>query len=341
MNSYHFDSAEKKFMFAETILNEINDKELNKLMSRELQKIRLIPLDMFAAKEAISNIIMAEVSRKNLNFQRNVTDLMSLNLNQVSIRNKFRFDNYYRRFIGSRSRGFDFEGLIAGLLDAEISESKTSPYDIVTNNMEKLSLKTLNNFSESPVLKSLKTNYREYLNSFIGNEEYSNELESIIASDNPLKFLIDSGKEVFLNVAQDILQNALKEIDGMLVGIPMSEHVIKMLYYTKEKLIELALTPGMVTAPKTKGSMQIRFSTRILKSASISGEIIFPNLTKKEYEDFLVGDETTSKTIQLLNNFGNKYGVNGLGRQLPQDVVMDLAKSDSFITDINFILGSK
>ncbi len=38
---------------------------------------------------------------------------------------------------------------------------------------------------------------------------------------------------------------------------------------------------------------------------------------------------------------GNKYGVNSLGRQLPQDVVMDLAKSQAFITDMNFILGSK
>jgi hypothetical protein len=38
---------------------------------------------------------------------------------------------------------------------------------------------------------------------------------------------------------------------------------------------------------------------------------------------------------------GSKYGVNGLGRQLPQDVVMDLAKSEAFFTDMNSILGSE
>jgi hypothetical protein len=63
MENYHFDIAEKKLMIAESILNEMSDKELDRLMARELQKIRLIPLDMFAAKEAISNIIMAEVSQ--------------------------------------------------------------------------------------------------------------------------------------------------------------------------------------------------------------------------------------------------------------------------------------
>ena len=128
MSNYHFDNAEKKLMIAESILNEMSDKELDRLMARELQKIRLIPLDMFAAKEAISNIITAEISRGTINFNRQITGLMSLDLSDVTIRNKFRFDNYYRRFYKSRSRGFDFEGLIAGLLDAEISENKNSKY---------------------------------------------------------------------------------------------------------------------------------------------------------------------------------------------------------------------
>ena len=338
MENYHFDIAEKKLMIAESILNEMSDKELDRLMARELQKIRLIPLDMFAAKEAISNIIMAEVSRKNLNFQRNVTGLMSLNLNTVSIRNKFRFDNYYRRFIKSRSRGFDFEGLIAGLLDAEISESKTSPFDIITTDMSHLSLKSLNDFSQAPVLKSLKTSYRKYYEEFEGDEEYKKELASIIQSENPIKYLVDSGEPEFLNIAKDILEKSLAEIDGMLIGIPLSDHVIKMLYYSKQKLIDLALTPDMITAPKTKGAMQIRFSTKILKDPTISGEIVFPNLTKKDYEDFLIGNETTTNTIQLLDKLGNKYGVSRLGNQLPQDIVMDLAKSQEFITDMNFIL---
>lgn len=341
MSNYHFDSAEKKLMIAESILKEMSDKELDRLMARELQKIRLIPLDMFAAKEAISNIMDAEIKRGNINFNRQITGLMSLDLSNVTIRNKFRFDNYYRRFYKSRSRGFDFEGLIAGLLDAEISENKNSPYDIVTTDGGLQSLKTLNSLSESPVLKSMKTNFKYYLENFKGDKEYKKELISIFTQDNPLRFLVDSLDPIFLDIARDILTNALAEIDGMLVGIPMSDQRIKMFYFSKEKLIELGLQSGMIMAPKSKGAMQIRFSSKIFKDPTISGELLFPDLTKKDYEEFLIGDDTTTRTIQTLDDLGMKYGVKGLGAQLPQDVVMDLAKSDAFITDMSFILGNK
>lgn len=341
MSNYHFDSAEKKLMIAESILKEMSDKELDRLMARELQKIRLIPLDMFAAKEAISNIMDAEIKRGNINFNRQITGLMSLDLSNVTIRNKFRFDNYYRRFYKSRSRGFDFEGLIAGLLDAEISENKNSPYDIVTTDGGLQSLKTLNSLSESPVLKSMKTNFKYYLENFKGDKEYKKELISIFTQDNPLRYLVDSLDPVFLDIARDILTNALAEIDGMLVGIPMSDQRIKMFYFSKEKLIELGLQSGMIMAPKTKGALQIRFSSKIFKDPTISGELLFPDLTKKDYEEFLIGDDTTTRTIQTLDDLGMKYGVKGLGAQLPQDVVMDLAKSDAFITDMSFILGNK
>lgn len=341
MSNYHFDSAEKKLMIAESILKEMSDKELDRLMARELQKIRLIPLDMFAAKEAISNIMDAEIKRGNINFNRQITGLMSLDLSNVTIRNKFRFDNYYRRFYKSRSRGFDFEGLIAGLLDAEISENKNSPYDIVTTDGGLQSLKTLNSLSESPVLKSMKTNFKYYLENFKGDKEYKKELISIFTQDNPLRFLVDSLDPIFLDIAKDILTNALAEIDGMLVGIPMSDQRIKMFYFSKEKLIELGLQSGMIMAPKSKGAMQIRFSSKIFKDPTISGELLFPDLTKKDYEEFLIGDDTTTRTIQTLDDLGMKYGVKGLGAQLPQDVVMDLAKSDAFITDMSFILGNK
>jgi hypothetical protein len=296
---------------------------------------------MFAAKEAISNIIQAENSRGTINFNRTITGLMSLDLSNVTIRNRFRFDNYYRRFIKSRSRGFDFEGLIAGLLDAEISESKTSPYDVVAMDGSQYSLKTLNKLSESPVLKSIKTNFSTYYNNFQGDEEYKEELGAIIQESNPLKWLVDSQDPVFLDIAKDILTEAMSEINGMLVGIPMDNQRIKMYYFSREKLIELGLQTDMINAPKVKGAMQIRFSSKIFKDPTISGELIFPDLSKKDYEDFLIGDDSTKRTIETLNNFGQKYGVNGLGRQLPQDIVMDLAKSEKFITDMNFILGSE
>ena len=66
---------------------------------------------------------------------------------------------------------------------------------------------------------------------------------------------------------------------------------------------------------------------------------MFPNPTNQEYKDFLLGDESTKKVEDTLNNFGAKYGVRNLGRQLPQDIIKDLAKSEKFITDMSFIIG--
>jgi hypothetical protein len=135
-------------------------EDLKKIMARELQKIKLIPLDMFSARAAINNIIKAEISRKTINFNRTMASLMSLDLTNVTTRSKFRFDNYYKRFYTSRTRGYDFEGMIAGFLNGEISNSKSSPFDITANG-KKISLKTLNNTTESVVIKSISTSLCE------------------------------------------------------------------------------------------------------------------------------------------------------------------------------------
>ena len=238
-------------------------------------------------------------------------------------------------------RGFDFEGLIAGFLDAEISENKNSAYDIVPPNGELISCKTVRNTSESIVLKSVKTQMKQYYDMYNGPEEYKKHLEVILSSTNPISELVDSEIPDYIDIAEEIVDKALSEVDSMLLGVPMQDNKIKMYYFNKEKLIELALTPDMIKEPKSKGSIQIRYSSKILSNPTISGEIVFPNLTNEEYKEFFLGDESTKKVEDTLNNFGAKYGVRNLGRQLPQDIIKDLAKSERFITDMDFILGKQ
>ena len=341
MSNLYYNTAEEKMMIVESLLKENEDKELQRIMDREFQKLKPIPLDMFAAQVAISNIIQAEVSRGNVNYNRSVTGLMSLDLQNVTTRNKFRLDNYYKRFYKSRHRGFDFEGLIAGFLDAEISENKNSAYDIVPPNGELISCKTVRNTSESIVLKSVKTQMKQYYDMYNGPEEYKKHLEAILSSTNPISELVDSEIPDYIDIAEEIVDKALSEVDSMLLGVPMQDNKIKMYYFNKEKVIELALTPDMIKEPKTSGSIQIRYSSKIFSNPTISGEIVFPNLTNQEYKEFFLGDESTKKVEDTLNNFGAKYGVRNLGRQLPQDIIKDLAKSERFITDISFILGNK
>lgn len=340
MDNIYYTIAEQKMETVNTILNEMPKEDLKKVIARELQKIKLIPLDMFSAKEAISNIIDAEITRKTINFNRTIPSLMSLNLTTVTTRSKFRFDNYYKRFYISRNRGFDFEGMIAGFLDGEISENKNSPFDIMANG-QRISLKTLNDESESVVIKSISDSLKKYLNSYNGSPENKQELGSIFRSTNPLRFLIDSKNMDLVNIAEDVVRMTLEGIDSLLIGVPKENNRLDLYYFSKEKIVEMATYRGVLMAPKNSGSKQLRLSSTILSDADMTGTIIFPNLTDEDYENFLIGDETTTSTINILNMFGNKYGVNSLGSQLPQDIVMDLAKSEDFITDMNFILGNQ
>jgi hypothetical protein len=321
------------------LLTETSNEELKKVIARELQKIKLIPLDMFSAKEAINNIMTAEILKKNINFQRTIPSLMSLNLESVSTRSKFRFDDYYKRFYKSRNRGFDFEGMIAGFLDGDIADDKNSPYDINVKGV-RLSLKTLNSESESPVIRSLTGTIKKYYDNYEGSEENKLLLKSIISTNNPIKGLVDSGNDDMKNIAEDIVTESLMGVDAILIGVPKENNVIYLYYFTKENIANLSTIKGAVVAPKSTGSKQLRMSSSILPEADLFGKITFPILTDEDYSSFLIGDETTNQTIDILNKLGNKYGVNGLGGQLPQDIVMDLAKSQQFITDMNFILNS-
>lgn len=340
MENIYYTIAEQRMEYLDSLINEDENKDMARAMSRELQKIRLIPLDMLSAKEAISNIIMAEVSRKTINFDRTLPSLMNLDLSNVTIRNKFRFDNYYKRFLQSRNRGFDFEGLIAGFLDADISTDKNSAFDITTNG-NKVSLKTLKSESESVVIKSIASNVSNYIKNYRGDEENRQDAISALMSSNPIKYLIDSDNQDLINIAEDIVKTTLGNIDSVLIGVPKADNKINLYYFTKEKIVTLATTKGYLMAPKTTGAKQLRLSSKILSQADITGKITFPYLTQEDYQSFLIGDEKRNKTVDTLNKFGNKYGVNGLGRQLPQDVIMDLAKSENFITDMNFILGKQ
>ena len=193
---------------------------------------------------------------------------MSLNLSNVTTRSKFRFDNYYRRFYVSRNRGFDFEGMIAGFLDGNISESKSSPFDVATKG-NNISLKTLNNETESVVVKSISTSLKTYYNEYNGSPENKEELLKIFNSENPIKELVNSENNDMVNIAEDVVRLSLEGIDSLLIGIPKENNRVDLYYFTKERLVYLSTLKGVIMAPKNKGSKQLRLSSSILPEADI------------------------------------------------------------------------
>jgi hypothetical protein len=323
--------------------NEELQPDLKSAMNRELQKIRLIPLDVEASESAINNIITTEIAFRGLNFNRTIEGLMSLDLSNTSERTRFRFNNYFDRFIKSRTRGYEFESLISGLLKGNISVGLNTPYDLITSEGLKISCKIVRNIEESPVLKGIKVSLGNYINTYSGSEENKKFLRSIEMEPNVISLLINNPNQDIKNIAEDLIGYLLTDVDGMLLGVPSNDFKISLFYYDKNALINILKTPGMTVAPKSKGSQQIRFSNKIFKLtnsdvAPLRGQIKFPEISMKEYSEFLIGDDKTKEVLDLFNNLGQKYGVIKLGDSIPQDVIRNLSKNERFKFDIRRIL---
>jgi len=323
--------------------NEELDSDIKKIMSRELQKIRLIPLDAEAAAEAINNIISAEIERGTINFNRTLQELMSLDLNNVSERSRYRFNNYFQRFVKSKTRGFDFEGMVTGFLDGTLATSLSSPFDVLTKNGDKLSCKIIRNTGERISLKSIRKSVGEFVSRYNGSQENKNKLIELSQYPNFLELLLKSENQDLKNQAEDLLNFLLTDITGLLVGVPNQQNMsVDLYYYDKNRIIELIKTPNLLKSGRTREAQTISLSTKVLKmDKTMVGAIKFPNVTMDQYKEFLVGNEKTKEVVGLFNSLGERYGVPRLGDNIPQDIIRDLSKNERFKFDLRRLVISK
>ena len=227
-------------------------------------------------------------------------------------------------------------------MGGDLSEGLSTPYDLTTPQNEKISCKIVRSAEEAVVLKGVSYSLDNYIKNYNGSEENKEELIQMYNSDNPIDFLIKSENQDFKNIAEDLIDNLLLDVDGMLLGIPNNEMFISLFYFDKEKLKNILKIPGMTIKPKTKGSTQIRFSTKILNLTDevgpVKGQITFPTISQLEYSEFLIGDEKTKEILNMFNSVGDKYGVSGLGNNIPQDIIQKLSKNERFKFDLKRLL---
>jgi len=70
---------------------------------------------------------------------------------------KVRFIDYFDNLLNDEdTRGHNFEGLVCGLFNGELSTNKSSKYDLIINNKIKCSVKFTNNYGESPTIGRFK-----------------------------------------------------------------------------------------------------------------------------------------------------------------------------------------
>ena len=344
-----------KLFLSESFVNDVvsnlyesKTNDLNRLKAKELQKIRLINLDMRAAKEAIYNIMNSESEEKGrIHYNFSIEEFMSLNLNDedISVRNKFRFHDYFERFYSSRHRGFDFEGMVAGFINGEISDRSDTPYDVIKNSDgKKYSCKILKSESENLVIKGVGKHLTTFIQEkYISGSITDEEAYEITEDKNPLKFMLQND---FEHIVEEFLDLTLEGLDYVIVGVPSKEKLLIRLYlYGKETIKSFILYPqqygkdSFLSESKSPGQKQLRLSSAIFKHADEVGQIIFPKVTDKDYEKFLTPTKKGVSVIGLLDKFGDKYGVKKMGQTLPQDMVKDFANNKNFILDLQKILS--
>ena len=261
------------FQFSESINEKFKlDDDILDLIKKLSYTYGKISLDKDDASETIKNLVRSEYHYRNDNelptkfYTKGIEYNTDLNLMKPS--NKVRMYNYLNSLIKSKTtRGDNFEGLIAGLFNGQLSETKDSKYDLTIDGDIKISVKFIDNINENPVLGNIRNDIMKYINNIpdIQNDE-KNDLLNLNLFDFLNKITIkNNGNKTEI---KKILNDSFSEVTNFLFGFSEREPVenrdsndlnISYYYIDKEYLIDLWVENDEIRClPKQKDSYQVR-----------------------------------------------------------------------------------
>ena len=230
----------------------------------------------------------------------------------TKLKNALRFEEYLNTLLGRQSfgddsktdkssRGFNFEGLIAGFFNGRISFDPNSTYDLSIENVGNCSVKFVDDMSQSPRL----TNISDILK----NDDDVKNLKSYnILLENGIYDLIKSKEKgnwksnfnklgydlTFNEMMEDIkfvLTKVFEEVDYFIIGYPKDD-VIIISVIEKNKMIDFILENGL-NSPKGSNYNEVRVSSNVYKEGSDNVkntiEINIPKLTLDEVKTIFYG----------------------------------------------------
>ena len=269
----------------------------NNKVRQILRTYGAIPLNKEDATEIIQRIVGSEVKYSTdpnhpSNFIQPVLG-KDVDFNLMKPSNKVRIYNYLKSLITSKTiRGDSFEGLVAGLYDGEISDSKSSKYDVILNNEpnEKISVKFLDSNQERPVLGNIK---KDIMNFY---------------TLNPSKTLKSKSLNVILNKlgvdeSSALLNAAFSDVTHFLFAYPIPGTLdIKCLMITRESLVERYIYESDLRyAPKQKGSYQIRVNINKLLATKDDDDMTWilksPIISEQDFQYLSVGNVDVAKKL--------------------------------------------
>lgn len=211
------------------------------------------------------------------------------NDDQSKLKNRLRFEQYLNSLLGEKtsgedsstdksSRGFDFEGLICGLFDGELSNKSTSTFDLSIKSVGNISakfsedksykltsIKTILDLDEVKSLKSYKIIREQGLLGLIkfdiNNEDHYKKLCDDYEYDT--KYGVDYKK--LRKDIKELLNISFSEVDYFALGYVTKDwNQIIISVINKKNMIEYILEEGL-TAGKSIGSNQIKIGTSLFK----------------------------------------------------------------------------
>jgi hypothetical protein len=221
-----------------------------------------------------------------------------VDLNSLNVVNRLRFEDYINRIVKYKEiRGHAIEGLMAGLFNGTLNESKSGIWDYKINQGE-VEQKFLNDNTESPSIGGFTT----ALNGL--------GADAVIDIKNTLSKYDMTGTNLFL-VNDDSLTEYKKEIlRKILVDITSitfeSDDRLKTYYLTKENAVEFFSDAINIRKPRKLGSNELRVSSDVFIKKGSSFDIIKPIVSDKERKEYLEVSQRDEEVAKIFGPYGGK-----------------------------------
>ena len=269
------------------------------------------------------------------------------------LKNKLRFEDYLSSFMGKNinnktgdtvNRGFDFEGLIAGIFNGKISDTTSSKWDVDFGGRKgKHSIKFLSGPDQNPTLTTITNIYKEML-----GDSYESTTE--LNKNNPKKYtkilkeleergifdvITSSNIKKYYEVIEEILTKSFDNVEYFTIGYPIvvneKNKIILKVISTDSMVKGILNNPDLLRAPKKSKKHEIRVGHKIFKDGSEYVKNTFtidiPETTDDEIRDIYVGpNRQWAEDV-----FGEKWG-----DKMRTDLINYIRKNkDRIITNMN------
>lgn len=279
-------------------MNYINDyrifealTEYDDMMGKILHLYGSIPLPKEKSAIVINKIITSSGNNFNLGDD--------IEVNSFKAHDKIRFNDYYNSLLMSKdSRGHNFEGLVAGLFDGNLTQ-RGAKADVEIEG-KRLSVKFIDNQSKAPELGSYRNVIEKTpLNDYVVK---LNGLTNIFKMNNS-EILYDG--YTIGNLKEDLWVGISRGVDEWLIAYPDHDDIAYSVI-DKETMKQLLLS-GCVAAPKGGYkslytlALSARFKLKVKKSY-----IRIPAVTLRDMKNLMISDKDMVWGVGVFGNIAYK-----------------------------------